>query len=291
MRDNEKRFGAPSGPAKQSDAAPTAQAAAPAAQPQGLSFVVPTDFVELPSQGKFYPADHPLHNQEVVEIKHMTAKEEDILTSASLLKKGLALERLLSSIILDKNIKPESLLSGDRNAILIAARQSGYGSMYETRVACPQCATVAKHAFDLDEKQINAGCLDQDVLAECKARLEGDVIYVTLPKTKVVAGLRLLTGKDENALTETSKKRRAKKQESAVTDQLSKIITSLNDVSDVFEIYRFVESMPIMDSKYLRDVYGKLVPNVDLTQNYGCSECGHVGDMEVPFNTEFFWPE
>jgi len=290
MRDNEKRLGAPSGPAKQSDAAPVAQAAAPAAQSQGLSFVVPTDFVELPSQGKFYSADHPLHNQEVVEIKHMTAKEEDILTSASLLKKGLALERLLSSILLDKNIKPETLLSGDRNAILIAARQSGYGSMYETRVACPQCTAVSKHAFDLDEKQISHGCLDKDMLVETKARLQDNVLYVTLPKTNVVAGMRLLTGKDENKLSELGKKRKAKNEESSVTDQLSRIIVSLNEVTDAFEIHRFVESMPIIDSKYLRTVYGKLVPNVDLAQGFGCIECGHYDNMEVPFNTEFFWP-
>tara|TARA_R110002074_G_scaffold246284_1_gene418253 strand:+ start:1363 stop:2235 length:873 start_codon:yes stop_codon:yes gene_type:complete len=290
MRDNEKRLGAASGPAVQSDAAATAQAAAPAAQPQGLSFVVPTDFVELPSQGKFYPSDHPLHNQEVVEIKHMTAKEEDILTSSSLLKKGIALERLLANIILDKRIDPDTLLSGDRNAILVSARQSGYGTMYETRVACPQCTSVSKHTFDLDEKTINSGCLDEEVLRKHKARLEDNIIYITLPKTKVVAGLKLMTGVDENKLADISKKRKDG-QESAVTDQLSRIIVSLNDVNDAFEIYRFVESMPIVDSKHLRKVYGELVPNIDLTQGFGCMDCGHFGDMEVPFNTEFFWPE
>lgn len=290
MRDNEKRLGAASGPAVQSDAAATAQAAAPAAQPQGLSFVVPTDFVELPSQGRFYPSDHPLHDQKVVEIKHMTAKEEDILTSSALLKQGLALERLISSILVDKTIIPETLLSGDRNAILVAARQSGYGSTYETRVACPECSTVGKHVFDLDEKKMSPGCLDDSVLEECKARLDGDTLFVTLPKTQVVAGLKLMTGKDEAKLADISKKRKSE-QESTVTDQLSKIIVSLNDVRDAFEIYRFVESMPIADSKHLRKVYGKLVPNIDLTQDFGCMNCGYFGDMEVPFNTEFFWPE
>ena len=80
MRDNERRFGADTGAAAQPTAAIAAQAEAPLAQSQGLSFVVPTEFVELPSKGRFYPKEHPLHNKEVIEIKHMTAKEEDILT-------------------------------------------------------------------------------------------------------------------------------------------------------------------------------------------------------------------
>ena len=104
-----------------------------------FSFVVPTEFVELPSKGKYYPEHHPLHNQETIELKHMTAKEEDILTSRALLKKGVALDRLLDSIIIDKRIKGENLFVGDRNAILLAARISGYGSDYSTKITCPSC--------------------------------------------------------------------------------------------------------------------------------------------------------
>jgi hypothetical protein len=88
----------------------------------GFSFVVPTEFIDLPSEGKFYPEGHPLHGQTTLEIKQMTAKEEDLLTSRALLKKGIALDRLLSSVIVNKSIDPNSLLVGDRNAILIATR-------------------------------------------------------------------------------------------------------------------------------------------------------------------------
>ena len=89
-----------------------------------MSFVVPTEFVELPSGGRYYPQGHPLHNQETIEIKHMTAREEDLLTSRALLKKGLALDRLLESVIIDKKIRASDLLVGDRNAILISTRIS-----------------------------------------------------------------------------------------------------------------------------------------------------------------------
>ena len=106
--------------------------AAPAAL-SPLNFVAPTEFVELPSKGQGYSSDHPLSGKDVIEIKFMTAKEEDILTSATLLKKGIAIDRFMQNIICDKNIKIDDLLIGDKNAILIAARASGYGATYEYR--------------------------------------------------------------------------------------------------------------------------------------------------------------
>jgi hypothetical protein len=114
-----------------------------------FSFVAPTEFVELPSEGKFYASDHPLYNQKTIEIKQMTAKEEDILSSMTLIKNGVALERLLESVIIDKSIKPETLLLGDRNAIIIAARVSGYGMEYRTEIRCPNCQTDQKFGFNL----------------------------------------------------------------------------------------------------------------------------------------------
>ena len=104
--------------------APPTMEASPLANNSVFSFATPTEFVELPSRGVFYPETHPLHDTEVVEIKHMTAKEEDILTSEALLKNGLALNRLLQSVIVNKSIDPESLLIGDKNAVLMAVRQT-----------------------------------------------------------------------------------------------------------------------------------------------------------------------
>ncbi len=115
---------------------------------------MPTEFVELPSQGKYYPARHPLHNKESVKVRQMTAKEEDILTSRTLLKKGIALDRLLTNIIVDKSIDPQALLVGDRNAIIISTRVSGYGSEYSTKVSCPSCGTAQPYVFDLHEAVI-----------------------------------------------------------------------------------------------------------------------------------------
>jgi len=221
----------------------------------------------------------------------MTAKEEDILTSSTLLRRGLALERLLSSILLDQTIDPQSLLSGDRNAILVAARQSGYGPLYETKATCPSCGQSDTHAFDLEKKTVKNGCLDEEFLQENNVHRQGDLFHLTLPKAGVSVGIKLMTGTDETKLSELSKRRKAAGQESAVTDQLSAIIVSLNDKTDRFDIRRFIESMPISDSKYVRNIHRKLTPSIDLKQPYGCMNCGHFGNLEVPFNTDFFWPD
>ena len=99
---------------------------------QNFAFTMPTEFVELPSKGMYYLPDHPLYNKASVELRYMTAKDEDILTNKSMIKQGIAIDRLLESLLIDKRIKAKDLLSGDKNAILINARSSGYGSEYTT---------------------------------------------------------------------------------------------------------------------------------------------------------------
>ena len=128
-RNNQGRTGAPKRP-EPADVPVTPPAG-------GFSFATPTEFVELPTQGKYYPEGHPLHGEESIEIRYMTAKDEDILTSETLLKKGLAIERLLQSVIVNKAIDVNTLYVGDKNAILIAARITGYGNQYTTRTLCP----------------------------------------------------------------------------------------------------------------------------------------------------------
>ena len=113
-----------------------------------LQFSTPTEFVELPSGGKNYPEGHPLHNVDSLEIRYMTAKEEDILTSRTLLKKGIAVDRMLQSLIIDKSISVDDMLTGDKNALIVAARVSGYGAEYSTSVSCPACGTSSKYTFD-----------------------------------------------------------------------------------------------------------------------------------------------
>ena len=110
-----------------------------------------TELVDLPSEGRFYPKDHPLHNKDSVEIRYMTARDEDILTSPSLLRKGVAIDRFMESIIVTPGVEVGDLLVGDKSAIMIAARITGYGPDYSANVVCPECRTEFEHDFDVKE--------------------------------------------------------------------------------------------------------------------------------------------
>jgi hypothetical protein len=248
----------------------------------GFSFVVPTEFVDLPSQGRFYPEGHPLHDQDSIEIKQMTAKEEDILTSRTLLKKGVALDRLIQSLIVNKSIDPASLLVGDRNAIIISARISGYGNNYETSVKCPVCETKQKYSFDLNSANIVHG----ETRSDLEATDNGDgTITCILPRTQIEVIARLLTGKEEKSLVNLSKS------DNLVSTQLESIIVSANGDKSKKAIQYVATNLPSIDSRHLRMVLKEATPNVDLTQKFSCTECGHEQEMEVPLTADFFWPD
>ena len=251
-----------------------------------LSFSTPTEIVELPSKGKYYPAGHVLHNVDNVEIKYMTAKEEDILSSRSLIRKGIVIDRLLSNILLDKRINVDDLLVGDKNMVIVAARITGYGEMYDTNVNCPVCGLASKYSFDLTGADINnGGALDVDGVTET----ESGTFKITLPRTKVEIEVRLLTGHDEKNLTQIlEKKKKYNLGESTFTDQLRASIVAVNGNADLGVVGSFIESMPAMDSRHYRNVMAKITPNIDMSQVFGCQNCGHEGDMEVPFTADFF---
>ncbi len=251
----------------------------------GFNFSAPTEHVDLPSGGKFYPEGHPLHGKDTVEIKYMTAKEEDILTSQSLLKKGLAIERLLESVILDKNINPKTLLVGDRNAILVATRITGFGSDYETQITCPSCATSTEYSFDLDSVGISSG--DEEVETS-----ENGNFFIELPTTNVTVEVKLLNGIDEQKLSSLlESKRKNKLQETPLTDHLKSIIVSVNGNTDRSVINQFVSVMPSRDTRHLRSIYAKATPNIDMTFEFDCPNCGANTDVEVPFTVSFLWPK
>jgi hypothetical protein len=258
-----------------------------------FSFVVPTDFVEIPSRGKYYPQGHPLHDEETVEIRHMTTKEEDILTSRSLLKRGIALDRVIQNLIVNKSIKADHLLVGDRNAIVIAARIAAYGADYDTKVTCPACNTAQEFSFNLIEAESHEGT-DSELL-EAVDNNNG-TFEVKLPVTEVDVTFRLLTGVDEKrsiAMATNRKARRSQKDgglENNISTQLASIIVAVNGDETPAAIKYLIENMPSMDSRHLRYAHRVATPNIDLTQTFECCECEFMQEMEVPLTADFFWP-
>jgi len=268
-------------------------------QPQemGLSFVVPTEHVTLPSKGLFYPPEHPLHGKDTVEIKQMTAKEEDILTNRSYIKKGIVLDKLIDSVLVDKRILSETLLLGDRNAIILALRITGYGNDYNISVSCASCGQKQVKDINLTEfVEMSQEKLDkklENVQDENFARLPTGNIFIKLPQTKWLVECRLLNGADEKRMLNImeTKKKVSNSDEISVTDQMSLMVVSIQSVSDRSTIGQALKVMPASDAKYLRKVYQDLIPSFDMKIDHICEFCEHEQEVEVPFTQEFFWPK
>ena len=220
----------------------------------------------------------------------MTAKEEDILTDRALLKKGIAVDRMLENIIVDKRIKLDDLLIGDKNAILVTARVTGYGPEYEAQVVCPSCYETVNHEFNLEE----LGHLDFDhSLEEEDVELtENNTFRMTLPMSKVVVECRMLNGKDEATIAKNAlRKDRTNQTSNTLTTQLALMIVSVNGNDDKINKLQFINSMPARDSRHLRSVMGLITPNVDMKTTFQCSSCGEEAALEVPLGANFFWPK
>jgi hypothetical protein len=259
---------------------------------QAFSFVVPTTFVDLPSKGNYYPPGHALHKQDTIEIKHMTAKEEDILTSRSLLKKGVALDRVIQNLVIDNSINTEHLLIGDRNAIIIAARIAAYGADYETNINCPACGTSQNYCFDL----IDANTTESEISDTMGVADNGNGTFnVTLPVTEIPVTFRLLTGADEKTLIGNTKKNNKKTAnrglENNITNYLKAILIAVDGNTTQQAKNYLIDNLPSMDSRHLRLAHRMATPNVELSETFACSECDFEQEMEVPLTSDFFWPK
>ena len=218
----------------------------------------------------------------------MTAKEEDILSSRSLLKKGLAIERLIESVICDRNISAKELLVGDRNSILIAARRSAYGNIYSTKVTCPSCNSVGEHDFDLNESSFYEGEGYEEYNIETTPQ---GLFKVILPITAFVIEYRLLKGQDELEMVKRAQKvAKQKVMEQNVSDQLRKFIVSVNGYTELKVINHAIKNLPAKDSIFLRSAYKASSPDIKISDDFSCSSCGFEQELEVPFGADFFWP-
>ena len=234
-------------------------------------------------------SDHTMSGKDTIEIRYMTAKDEDILTSKTLLKKGIAVERFLDNIIIDKNVKASSLLVGDRNAIIIAARISGYGADYTTNVTCPACSETSQYNFDLNNAKVDESTIDETLgLSQTP---EGN-FKATMPLSKFEVHFRLLTGKDEIYLSKLStNKAKSKLQETVLTDQYKRMIVSVAGYTEQEVINEFVNNLPTRDSRFLRTCYKLANPDVKVIDDFSCTACGFEQELEVPFGADFFWPD
>lgn len=245
----------------------------------------PTEVIDLPSKGVFYPESSPLRSGQI-EIKYMTAKEEDILTSTNLIQKGVVLDKLMDSLIVTKGVKSADLLIGDLNAVMVAARILGYGKDYKISVNCPACGDTVDQTIDLTELKTE----NEPTPGTSKE------FSIILPVSKAEVTVKLLTRGDELTIDKEMKalKKTGGEIETDSTTRLRALITSVNGDKTKGTIWKFVENMLVRDTRFLREQYRQRIPDVDFKFMVDCS-CD-VDDVEkktmrLPIGADFFWPD
>lgn len=246
---------------------------------------IPVETIPLPSNGFVYPTDSTLYGRETVDIKAMTAREEDILTSRAYLKKGTVVSELIKSCLIDKSIDARDLLTGDRNALMVAVRITGYGADYNAEIECPECGTKAPHSFDLAGLPIKR--------LEIPPVSPGVNLFdFVLPYSKKVVKFRFLTGRDEEEIVATSEKQKklGMSTEATVTTSLLYSIVSIDGVEDRAKIASFIKMMPARDSLALRNYIRDNEPGIIMKQETTCPACGHEEEVNMPLGVSFLWP-
>lgn len=243
--------------------------------------VYPTEVIDLPSKGYFYPEGSPLRSGQI-ELKYMTAKEEDILTSTNLIQKGVVLDKLMDSLIVTKGLKSSDLLIGDLNAVMVASRILGYGKDYNVSTTCPKCGSSIQLDVDLTQlKTIN------------EPKINSKEFKVVLPLCKKEVTLRLLTRGDEFEIEKEAKalKKVNPDVSPAATTRLRSIIVAVDGDTSKTAIWNLVDTMLVRDVQYLREQYKEMVPDVDFSIDTSCTCSDDPITVRLPIGTNFFWPD
>jgi hypothetical protein len=248
-------------------------------------FKFPTEQIDLPSKGLIYPESSPL-SKGVIEMKYMTAKEEDILSNANFIRQGTVIDKLLQSMIVTPGVEYNSLLNGDKNAILIAARILGYGKDYEFLHTDPVTGKSDKAVIDLttlESKQI-----DESLFTRGKNEFN-----FVLPFSKVTITFKLLTHGDEQKIDREVKGLEKLNSNGSydVTTRLKHTVTAVNGDSDSSNVREFCENMLARDVKALREHMVKIMPDVDMKVNAVKSNGDVVEGIDLPIGINFFWPD
>ena len=254
-----------------------------------VEYKFPTEVVDLPSKGKLYPDGHPLKSG-TIELKYMTAKEEDILTSQNLIQKGVVLDRLLQALIVTP-VNYDDILIGDKNAIMIAARVMGYGSEYKVEIEDPYTPGEKQETI-IDLQSLQDTEVEWDLVGEENA------FEFELPTAKRSITFRLLTHGDENKIAEEVKalKKNFRTRGYAGVDaqsstRLKHMIIAVDGDSTPKAIREFVDNQFLSrDTRAFREQIKKVSPDIDMTFAFVSDITGQEREMSIPLGVEFFWP-
>jgi len=260
--------------------------ASPVAVPQQKAeSKFPSEVISLPTKGWFYPLGNTLSNG-TLELKMMTAKEEDILTSRNLIQKNIVLDKLLESLIIDKSIVAEDMFTCDRNAAFFAIRRLAYGDSYDASMTCGRCGKENVISIDL-------GKMDNKPFDFEKYTKGENSFQFTLPHSGKVVTYKILSKKDETAIEQelVGLAKITKDFTREITTRLGHIITSVDGNSERARIRKFVNDELISkDSLALRKNIRESMPDIDTSFEFSCNSCGLERKEETPMGVSFFWP-
>jgi len=247
----------------------------------------PSEVVDLPSKGWFYDQTSPLASGRI-DIKYMTAKEEDILTSQNLIKKGIVLDKLLEQLIVTPGVKLDDILVGDKNAIFIAARVLAYGKDYKIKFKDPSTGDDVEDSIDLTQLDPREIDFNQYTRGE-------NIFEYTLPHSERVVHWSLLTHRDEQAIDAEMKGLKKfsknKNETSEVTTRLKYVIKALDGDDDRARIKSFVDKeLLARDSLAFREHIKENTPDLDMTFNFESEDTGYTERMTIPLGVDFFYP-
>jgi hypothetical protein len=249
------------------------------------SFSFPTETIELPSKGLLYPEDNPLSSGKI-EMKYMTAREEDILTNQNYIKQGTVIDKLLQSMIVTK-INYSDILVGDKDAIMLAARILGYGKDYVVDYYFKTLDEIQKITVDLTK--IKEKALDENLVISPKK----NEFSFKFSNTNNEVTFKLLTHGDENDIEKEIQGLKKINPQGTfdMSTRLKYIITSVNGSYDKKSIREFIDQGLIAkDARELRKYISEISPGIDLKYTH-YFEDGGAEDIDIPIGVTFFWPD
>ena len=246
-------------------------------------FRFPTEVIDLPSKGLVYPESSPLSSG-TIELKYMSAREEDILTNSNFIEKGIVIDKLLQSLIVTK-IDYNELITGDKNAILFAARILGYGASYDIEITDKFGKRIP---VNIDLSKLENKKIDESLFTPGKN--EFDFI---LPQSKITVTFKLINASDEKAIADEIKglKKAFPNDSFDVTTRLKHTIVAMNGDKNVEKIRGFVDNMLITDTRALRKYVNDITPDLLTNFDYVDSKGDVVEGVSIPMNINFLYPD
>lgn len=293
MSRNRNRIKVPQQKQEQNLPAPPPQLTNKSDNPFGLSFVVPTEIVKLPSAGHLYQDDSPLKGLREVEVKAVTAAEEDIMINDNFIQQGVVFDRLIDAIMITPNIKSKDLMDCDKMAILMSARKTGYGDLIDFNTSCESCG----HEYEMNvsiselmEKSSEKAYSPVSDGEEWHYHMDSNTFSFKLPSTGLDVHIKLLSPSDSKNLDNAKKqKEKLNLPFNETIEFIRSVVVSAEGITDRSSLNKLAEVLPAVDARKIRFVHNKNLPTIKTSQETVCPNCGHEEEKEVPFSLGWFW--